>query len=284
MTVNGAILFAANLSLAMTMLCAGMGGITGNRTFLTCRRELLVRGALATSILLPAFTVWLCYAFDLRPAVQVALLTMAVSPMPPILPSGLMRVRGNRAFEIALAFVVATLSVVLAPASLWMSSSFFGVPPRVDIMMLMRLVALNVLLPLAVGFGVRRLSLETSMRAVAPLTLGALGTLALALLALLVESRQGFGALAGTRTVMAIVTMVVVALGIGHVCGGPARKNRRVLAMATATRHPALAMAMATTAFPHERIAGVAIVLVVLVAGVAAIAYLPLSRFKLPRI
>jgi len=283
MTVNGAILFAANLSLAMTMLCAGMGGITGNRTYLSCRRALLVRGALATSVLLPAFTAWLCYAFDLPPAVQVALLTMAVSPMPPILPSGLMKVRGNRAFEIALAFVVATLSVVLAPASLWLSSTLFDVPPRIDIVLLLRLVALNVLLPLAVGFAVRRLSFETSMRMVTPLMLGALGTLALALLALLLASRQGLGALAGTRTVTAIAALVVVALGIGHACGGPARKNRRVLAMATATRHPALAMARATTAFPHERIAGIAIVLMVVMAGVAAIPYLPLSRFRLPR-
>jgi len=113
--------------------------------------------------------------------------------------------------------------------------------------------------------------------------LGALGTLALAPLALLLASRQGLGALAGTRTVTAIAALVVVALGIGHACGGPARKNRRVLAMATATRHPALAMAMATTACPHERIAGIAIVLMVVMAGVAAIPYLPLSRFRLPR-
>ena len=282
MTVNGAILFAANLSLAMTMLCAGMGGITGRRTVLSCRRALLVRGAVAMGVLLPAFTAWLCYAFELRPAVQVALLTMAASPMPPILPNGLMKVHGNRAFEIALAFVFATRPSCSRPPRCG-SRAVFGVPPRIDIVMLMRLVALNVLLPLAVGFGVRRLSLETSMRAMTPLTLGALGTLALALLALLVDSRQGVGSLVGTRTVAAIATMVVVALGIGHVCGGPARKNRRVLAMATATRHPALAMAMATTAFPHEPIAGVAIVLVVLMAGVAAIPYLPLSRFKLPR-
>ena len=65
----------------------------------------------------------------------------------------------------------------------------------------------------------------------------------------------------------AIALMVVVGLGIGHVCGGPARKNRRVLAMATATRHPALAMAIGDDGISDtSRIAGVVIVLAVLIA------------------
>jgi len=46
MTISSAILIAAIVSLVMTMLCAGMGGIAGDRTYLSCRRGLLVRSRL----------------------------------------------------------------------------------------------------------------------------------------------------------------------------------------------------------------------------------------------
>jgi bile acid:Na+ symporter, BASS family len=284
MTITSAILIAANVSLVMTMLCAGMGGISGDRTYLSCRRGLLVRSLLAVVVLQPAFAVWLCYAFALPTAAKTALLALAVSPMPPILPSGLMKVRGSRTFEMALSFVVAVATIATVPASLWAFSLFLDVPPHIDFVMVARLVLLNILLPLAVGFGGRRLSAETTARAIALLTIGATAILALVLVALLIVSRPALPSLVGTGTVMAIVLMALAGLAIGHICGGPARKNRRVLAMATATRHPAIAISLASAALPNdERLAGVVIAFTVLVAGVAAIPYLPLSRFTLPK-
>jgi BASS family bile acid:Na+ symporter len=284
MTFSSAILIAANVSLVMTMLCAGMGGISGDRTYLSCRRGLLVRSLVSTIVLMPAFAVWLCYAFALPPAVKVALLGLAIAPMPPILPSGLMKVRGSRAFEVALAFVVAVATIVTVPVSLWAFSYFLGAPPHIDLARVALLVGLNILLPVAVGFAGRRLSAETTARMVTLLTIGAVGILVLVLIALVLRARPAIPAIIGTGTVTAIVLMAVAGLGIGHVCGGPARKNRRVLAMATATRHPALAIAVASAFPPYdERVAGAVIALTVLVTGAAAIPYLPISRFKLPR-
>jgi BASS family bile acid:Na+ symporter len=285
MTISSAILIAANVSLVMTMLCAGMGGIYGDRTYLSCRRGLLVRSLVSTLLLQPAFAVWLCYAFTLPPAAKVALLGLAIAPMPPILPSGLMKVRGTRTFEIALSFVVAVASVATIPLSLWAFSWILGATTPIDVGMVAWLVGLNILLPVAVGFAARRLSAETTARAGALLTLGAVSILGLVLVALLLRSRPALPVIVGTGTVPAIVLLALAGLGIGHLCGGPARKNRRVLAMATATRHPAVAIALASAASPaDERVAGVVIAFAVLVAGVAAIPYLPLSRFKLPRL
>jgi BASS family bile acid:Na+ symporter len=284
MTISSAILIAANVSLVMTMLCAGMGAVAGDRTYLSCRRSLLVRSLVSTLVLQPAFAVWLCYAFALPPSAKVALLGLAIAPLPPILPSGLMKVRGTRSFEIALSFVVAVATVATIPLSLAAFHWFVGAPTRIDFVMLAWLVGLNILLPVAVGFAGRRLSAETAVRAVTLLTIGAMGILGLVLVALLLRSRPAIPAIIGNGTLIAIVLLAVAGLGIGHMCGGPARKNRRVLAMATATRHPAVAIALASAASPaDERVAGVVIALAVLVAGVAAIPYLPLSRFKLPR-
>jgi bile acid:Na+ symporter, BASS family len=283
MTIISAILLAANVSLVMTMLCAGMGGISGERRYLLRRRGLLVRSLLSMAVLQPAFALWLCFAFALPPAAKVALLAMAVSPMPPLLPIDLMKVRGARTFEVNLCFVTAMLAIVLVPASLWTFTRLVVVPARIDLIMVTRLVATNILLPLCVGVGLRRLSAETSARAVTPLTIGAGGVLGLVLIALAIESFPSIRSIIGNGTIPSIALIVVVGLVIGHVCGGPARKHRRVLAMATATRHPALAIAIASAAFPNEKVGGVVIVLVVVVAGIAAIPYLPLSRLTLPR-
>jgi len=284
MTISSAILIAANVSLVMTMLCAGMGGIYGDRTYLSCRRGLLVRSLISVLVLQPAFAVWLCYAFTLPTGAKAALLGLAIAPMPPILTSGLMRVRGSRSFEVALAFVVAVAAIATVPASLWAFWWFLDVPPRISLIMVGELVGLNILLPVAVGVAGRRMSAETTARAVTLLTIGAAGILGLVLVALLLRSWQLIPSLARTGTFPAIVLMAVAGLGIGHLCGGPARKNRRVLAMATATRHPALAIALASTASPtDERLAGVVIALTVIAAFAAALLYLPASRFTLPK-
>jgi BASS family bile acid:Na+ symporter len=195
-----------------------------------------------------------------------------------------MRVRGSRSFEVALAFVVAVAAIATVPASLWAFWWFLDVPPRIGLIMVGELVGLNILLPVAVGFAGRRMSAETTARAVTLLTIGASAILGLVLVALLLRSWQLIPSLARTGTFPAIVLLPVAGLGIGHLCGGPARKNRRVLAMATATRHPALAIALASMASPNdERLAGVVIALTVIAAVAAAISYLPVSRFTLPK-
>ena len=283
MTITGIIVIAANMSLAMTMLCAGMGGLSGDATYLIRRRGLLARSLLAMAVLQPAFAVWLCFKFDIRPAAKLAMLAMSISPMPPILPSGLMKVRGARAFEVSLAFITSLLAIALVPVSLWLFGLVLAAPLRIDLVVATRLAATSILLPLGVGFGMRRLSPDTSRRAVTPLTLAAAGLLALVLVALVAQSWRGIRLLFGNGTVLAVVVLVLVGLVIGHVCGGPARKHRRVLAMATVTRHPALAIAIATTAFPNDPLVGVVIVLTVLLAVIASIPYVPLSRISLPR-
>ena len=48
-----------------------------------------------------------------------------------------------------------------------------------------------------------------------------------------------------------IVTFAVGALLIGHVLGGPDPRERTALAIATVTRHPGLALFMATASFPN---------------------------------
>jgi BASS family bile acid:Na+ symporter len=64
---------------------------------------------------------------------------------------------------------------------------------------------------------------------------------------------------------------------VGHVLGGPEPDQATVLALSTACRHPAIALAIASTNFSEFRF-GAYIVLYVLVNAVVAIPYLIRQR------
>jgi bile acid:Na+ symporter, BASS family len=73
-------------------------------------------------------------------------------------------------------------------------------------------------------------------------------------------------------------------LFIGHLLGGPEPADRPVLALATASRHPAVAMAIAHTNFPDQRLAGVAVFLYVVLAALMCGLYLSwVRRTSAPR-
>jgi BASS family bile acid:Na+ symporter len=60
-------------------------------------------------------------------------------------------------------------------------------------------------------------------------------------------------ALIGNGTLLGIIAFLVIGLAVGHLLGGPAPNDRTVLALATATRHPAVAVAIAQIVFPAEK-------------------------------
>jgi BASS family bile acid:Na+ symporter len=61
--------------------------------------------------------------------------------------------------------------------------------------------------------------------------------------------------LVGNGTILAFAAFVVVALAVGHFLGGPDPDERTVLALASASRHPAVAIAIAHANFPDEKLA-----------------------------
>jgi len=102
--------------------------------------------------------------------------------------------------------------------------------------------------------------------------------LAAGVLPLLVHSAPAFRTLVGDGTLLVIVTFTVGALIMGHWLGGPERDNRTVLALSTASRHPGIAIAIATANFPDEKLVMPAVLLFVLVSALVALPYVKLSR------
>jgi BASS family bile acid:Na+ symporter len=81
----------------------------------------------------------------------------------------------------------------------------------------------------------------------------------------------------GNGTLLAVALFTIVGIAIGHLLGGPVADNRTVLALATGTRHPGVALAIAAATFPSEK-AVLAVVLWHLVVG--GIVSAPYARWR----
>jgi BASS family bile acid:Na+ symporter len=78
--------------------------------------------------------------------------------------------------------------------------------------------------------------------------------------------------------VAAFVVFGLVGLAAGHLLGGPGPAERVVLALTTASRHPGVALAIATAAFPDQKLAGPAVALYLVVVGITSVLYLARAR------
>ncbi|MGH8204705.1 MAG: Na+-dependent transporter, partial [Steroidobacteraceae bacterium] len=86
-------------------------------------------------------------------------------------------------------------------------------------------------------------------------------------------ARHAIVGLAGNFTIVAIVLLSLAGIAIGHWLGGPDPDNRTALALATATRHPGVALGVLKVISPGDKEADVAVVLYLLVSIVATMPY-----------
>jgi BASS family bile acid:Na+ symporter len=273
MSSTAIIMWAVKASLVLTVLAVGLRSKPGDATYLARHPGLLARSLLAMNVLMPLLALWLAIVFALHPAVKLALIALALSPVPPFLPHKMVRSGGHGSYVVGL-FVAASLAaVVVVPVSVSLLGSLFGVPFKMPPIEIAKLVGASVLLPIGIGMSLRRLAPTGAARAAGPVTRLATIVLVVALIPLLAGSWPAMRSLLGNGTLVAIVMMTLAGLGVGHLLGGPNRDDRVVLALATASRHPAVAISILTVNFPNEKIVPAAVVLALIVSTIVSVPY-----------
>ena len=86
MTLQSLILLALKASIVLSVFAIGLEFRFADATTLLRRPRLLVRSALAMNVVMPVVAAAMAWAFDLPEAVEISLVALAVSPVPPILP------------------------------------------------------------------------------------------------------------------------------------------------------------------------------------------------------
>lgn len=270
------------LALKASIVLAVFGlGLTASPRDVTCllrSPERLARSLLSMYVAMPLVAAVIAAAFDLHPAVEIALLTLAVAPVPPLLPRKAMKAGGQASYAIGLLVAAAVLAIVFTPLAVALLGRAFGVPARMPPAAIARLVLLTVLAPLAAGLLARRGAPALAERAAKPITLAATAMLVASALPIFFTAWPAIESLVGNGTLIAIATFVLVGLGVGHLLGGPDHDDRTVQALSTASRHPGIALAIASANFPEQKLVPAAILLYLIVSAVASLPYLAWSK------
>jgi BASS family bile acid:Na+ symporter len=249
------IVLALQVSIIGTVFSFGLNTTHADFRYLFGRPGLLFRSLLAVLVITPLMAIVLVQVFEFQRAAEIALVALAISPLPPLLPSKESKVVGNTSYGVALMALLALLAIVTVPLSVKVLEQVVGRPLNVPTAAIARMVSVAVLLPLLVGMAVRTLRPAVAERIEPVITLVAKILLILGAVALFAGMWRAILGAIGGGAVAAMLVFVVLALAIGDLLGQPEREHSIVLAL-SAAHHPAIALSIASANAPNEHFAG----------------------------
>lgn len=273
MTAAKLIALALQGSIVILVFCVGLNAPSGEVRWLLRRPGLLARSLLAMNVLLPVLAACIAVGLGLPPTTVLALIALAVSPVPPVLPSKQIKAGGTASYAVALLAISALLAILFVPLDVDVLARLFRREVSVAPAAVAVLVAKTVLVPLLLGMGLRAAVPTFAERLARPLSLGATVLMLVAFVPVVVVAWPKLMAQVGDYTVLAIVLVTFVGLLIGHALGGPDPADRTVLALSTASRHPGVAVAVARAGAPNDPAVVATVFLAFLVGMLVTIPY-----------
>ena len=273
MTAKQLVILGLQLSIVCTVFGFGLRATPRDLVYLFRQPGLLFRSLLSVFVVMPIVAVGMATMFDFRRGAEIALMALAVSPVPPLLPNREMKAGGQESYGLALMATLALLSIVAVPLAAEIVQRVISFPLSADGAGIARVALVMAVLPLLAGVAVRAGMPAVADRIERPVSLVARILLPLAVLALLAGTWRMVATAVGGGAVVAMAVFVVIGLMVGDVLGGPNPEDSIVLALSTACRHPAIALSVAAANFPDEQFAG-PILLYLIVNMIVGMAYL----------
>jgi BASS family bile acid:Na+ symporter len=280
MDLKQLVMLGLQVSIVCTVFGYGLNTTTAALLDVLRRPALLMRSIICVLVIVPALAFALTRFFEIRHEVEVALVALAISPVPPLLPMKEMKAGGRISYGLGLLAVLALLSVVTIPLAVGILERLFDRPLAVAPFAVARLALITVLVPLVAGVVVHARAPVMAGRIAPRLSLGAKLLLVVAAIALLASVWRSVWEATGQGAVVAIAVFIGSSLATGHLLGGPERETSLVLGMSCACRHPAIAFAIASANFPDQRFGG-AIILYLLLSLVIGVPYVRWNRSRI---
>jgi BASS family bile acid:Na+ symporter len=274
MSIQSLIMLGITLSIFLTVLTIGMRVSPGDLQYVLSRPAQLARSLFAMNILAPVIAILICKTFSLHPAVIVALVTLSVSPVSAMFTKAMLPLIAidNPAYARGLFFASTMLAVILTPLAVYVIQVMFGDGKVVLVgpLTVGKVVISSVLLPLVIGYLIGRWRPGTQQWI--PVIQKVSGiVLLICVVPIIIGVWPLMTSIAREGTLTAIVLMALLGLAVGHWLGGPNDDDRTVLAFATVSRHPGVAIAVAT--LTDQPLAPIGVLLAVLVSELAAVPY-----------
>ena len=255
------------LGIVLLVVAIGLRARLEEPLLLLRRPALALRAMVAMYVALPVFVLVLVWLLPLREGVGAVLLGFAVSPvLPPWAKTGT-AVGGQTDYVIGLELLSAGVALLVVPLMIWIVYRVFGVETTLEPMAVEQVLLATVAVPLALGFGLARLWPGAAPRLAARADRAGTVVILLGAVVLLVVHGRAILGVIGQGTLIVTVAVIAFGLLVGHLLGGPDPGNREALASATVSRHPAIALVLASGAFPELESTVIGMVLLYLLAS-----------------
>ncbi|HEU4579697.1 MAG TPA: hypothetical protein VFS67_15670 [Polyangiaceae bacterium] len=265
-------------SIVCMVFAVGLSAQPRQALFLFVHPGRLLRMLLAMHLIMPLLVIATLAALpaagSLALPIKIALLALAASPVPPILTVKGPRAGGRSEYIVGLLVSNCLLAVLIVPLSLALGERLLGRPAQIAPLGIVLRMLVTVLLPLLAGSAVHVLAPRLARSAARPVLVASVALLLATAVPVLLRSWPAIVQMTGNGMLLAFAAFVATGLLVGHLLGGPEPENRVVLGLATASRHPGIAVALAHSAFPAEKLVVPAVLAYLLVGALVSTAYL----------
>lgn len=268
---------------SIVLQVVAIGIQTKPSNLLTCirRPSWLLRIVVAMYVAVPLLAIVLAKTSGAADRMKGAMLIMAVAAVAPLLPRKLLKIGVDAGFAESLAAVTMLLAIPLVPITATALGMLFGrtvvVPPSA----VANTLAQTFLVPLVVGMALKAVLGSRSIRVGELAGMAGTALLTIVMVLVCIAQRDTIFPLVW-RSLPVLILYACGSLLVGHVIGGPDPGERTALAVAAVTRHPGLAILIASTSAPQAAFLP-AIIVVVVCSAVIAVPYTLWRKHALSR-
>jgi BASS family bile acid:Na+ symporter len=250
MTLDALVRLGLLLSISLIVLSLGARASAESALFVLRRPAKALRAVAAMFVAVPAFAILLAAVAPLPPAIRFAIVAMSTAPVSPTLPYKQMKAGGDENYAVGLLVAAALGSIVLTPLLIGVAAYLLGAEASATVGMVTRTLLISIGLPLVAGMLLHVVS-KRAAQAIRNPAQRAGSLLLLVVFALMVGTswREIIGLL-GDGGALAIAATIAVGLLAGHLLGG---RHSAALALAAASRHPGVVLAIAEISYPDQR-------------------------------
>src|SRR5580698_3402576 len=143
------------VSIMLTVLGLGLTATQQDATYLLRRPKLLARAVISMNVAMPIIAALIATTFALPLEVKVALVALAVSPVPPIIQKKQITAGGRQEYVVGLLVAMSILAIVLVPLTVFILDQVFDRSATIGPAAVAKIMLMTVLAPLIVGLLIR---------------------------------------------------------------------------------------------------------------------------------
>src|SRR5277367_6570801 len=165
MSLQAIVGLALKASIMLTLFGFGLQATREDLLYLLRRPRLLVLSLASMFVVMPLFAILMTTVVSFSPGVVLfALISLSISPVPPLLPKKVNKSDGLAPYGLGLMVTAASIAIAFVPLAVYFIGKYFNRPFVMAPGAVAKLVVVSVLVPLAMGIVVQRFAPTTAQR------------------------------------------------------------------------------------------------------------------------